>query len=103
MSMVIGGKDGYDGLFRVAVKLVGQSADVVSAAGLVFPDPPAVGGRVVVVVVVDGFRAEACFFDFELPLVSATEIPTTTAATMTRVIPRLARLTAGLLSLTFRG
>jgi hypothetical protein len=56
--MVIAGGDFHDGLLSVALKLAGQSADVVMAARLVFPEPPAGAGFVVeveaeVVVVVD--------------------------------------------------
>ena len=46
--MVMGGGDFHDGLFRVALKSDGQSADVVMALGEVLPEPPAGAGLVVV-------------------------------------------------------
>jgi hypothetical protein len=46
--MVIGGYEGYDGLLRVALKLAGQSAEVVMALGEVSPEPPLGAGLVVV-------------------------------------------------------
>ena len=54
--MVIGGGDVQDGLLSVAVKLAGQSAEVVMALGRVLPEPPGGAGLVVVdadVVLVD--------------------------------------------------
>ena len=42
--MVIGGSRDTDGLFRVALKLAGQSAEVVMALGDLLPDPPAGAG-----------------------------------------------------------
>ena len=47
--MVIGGYDEYEGLLRVALKLAGQSAEVVMALGAVLPEPPFGAGVVVVV------------------------------------------------------
>jgi hypothetical protein len=61
VSIVIFGADGYDGLFKVALKLAGQLADVVMALGDLSPEPPAGAALVVevdvllVVVVVDDF------------------------------------------------
>jgi hypothetical protein len=42
--MVIGGYDEYDGLLSVALKLAGQSAEVVMALGAVLPEPPVGAG-----------------------------------------------------------
>jgi hypothetical protein len=88
--MVIGGADGYDGLLRVAEKFAGQSAEVVMALGLVFPEPP-LGAEALVVevleaLVVEVLEAEEAVVFFFDPLESQVAIPTTTAATMTRVI-----------------
>ena len=46
--MVMGGGDFHEGLLRVALKSVGQSAEVVMALGDVLPEPPAGAGLVVV-------------------------------------------------------
>ena len=78
---------GHDGLLRVALKLEGQSAEVVMADRLVLPDPPLGGGLVVVVVEEeDDDVVVAALF---LPgLKMANERATTTAATMTKVMVR---------------
>jgi len=44
--MVIGGAVFHDGLLSVALRFEGQSADVVTAARLVLPEPPAGAGVV---------------------------------------------------------
>jgi hypothetical protein len=59
--MVMGGGDFHSGLLRVALKLAGQSAEVVMADGLVLPEPPG-GAGVVVEVEVDVDEVVAAFF-----------------------------------------
>ncbi len=87
--MVIGGYDEYEGLLRVALKLDGQSAEVVMALGEVLPDPPAGAGLVVVVVVagLDVVVVVAALLFFH-GLVIRRERPTTTAATMSSEMSR---------------
>ena len=84
--MVMAGGDDQLGLLRVAVKLAGQSAEVVMALGDLLPEPPAGAGLVVVddagwlVVVV-----EADFLD---GLKIRYERPITMSATMAMVMVR---------------
>ena len=66
-------------MFRVALKLAGQSAEVVMALGDLSPDPPAGAGLVVEVLL-------ALLLD--PPPKMAYEIPNTTAATMTTTMMR---------------
>jgi len=87
--MVMAGAEGHDGLLRVALTLDGQSAEVVMAARLVLPDPPLGGGLVVEVVEEDDDDDEVVVAALFLPgLKMANERPTTTAATMTKVMVR---------------
>lgn len=87
MEIVIGGYDGYEGLFKVAVKLVGQSDEVVRALRLVSPEPPLGAGLVVVVVgLVVVLECDTAAF-FEL-LEIQTAMPTTMRATIPRVMAR---------------
>jgi hypothetical protein len=60
--MVIFGADDHDGLFKVALKLAGQSAEVVMALRDLSPEPPAGTG---LVVEVDVFAVVVVVVDFD--------------------------------------
>jgi hypothetical protein len=73
--MVIFGGDDHDGLFKVALKLAGQSAEVVMALGDLSPEPPGGAGlveevdvlAVVVVVEVDLVEWLPPAIQYEMP------------------------------------
>ncbi len=70
----------------MALKLAGQSADVVMALGEVLPEPPA--GTGLVVVATAGFEVLEAVADFFPGLKIRYEMPTTTTATMATVMIR---------------
>ncbi len=75
-------------MFRVALKLAGQSAEVVMALGDLLPEPPA-GAGLVVVVAEPGLVVEVLLaLLLDPPPKMAYEMPNTTAATMTTTMMR---------------
>jgi hypothetical protein len=92
--MVIGGAMCQDGLLRGALKLGGQSAEVVMALGEVFPEPPFAVGVLGVVVVGEGANVVvvATLLDvFENKPPATAAAASTAAAIISGALKRLRR------------